>query len=653
MNLDYKIEKFLVDLGSIGSTIGMIRGAAGTGKTTVLKCCAIKYSNIYYVAPTGRASMVLSKSVQQECSTIHHLIYTYDEAASYKSQTQEIFMMQPNQYPAGALFVVDEASMISNRSRKDGSLRFGSGNLLFDLLSFVDFSRGQKLLFSGDPAQLPPVDEVRSSALDPAFFKEEYGMECLVLELNKVYRQDANSYLLEQVVPLRENILNEFPISLELKDKEGEVENIDFHEVVSQYLTHYQQNLSEVVVLAYSNRKVFDYNQQIVTSMGYDYKNLFVGLKLVQMQNMVLDGVAIYNGDSLLVRNVLSSSISLSGFYNDDQNRRHPVGPFHFQKVKVETEQNKNLIGWVWLDYYRIDKPCLDPQVMKHVASVLEQNRDHPEAIDIKRVLKVKMGYAITCHKAQGGEWKNVFVDFEGISLLNSMGARWCYTALTRTRKYVGVVDLPTVTKRSRLNIAPITRIKGAGIKKNGFLDLSTCSNNMEDAFRRLITASVMCPNLEIEYKQYCNRVVFEEDGKCATFDFIYNGMLHFRKPVIVKHTDVDFANLILTQLLSLEKGESQECDIESEIVLLDLWQQEMIRWIQTLLSAFEQSIGEIELKESGYYINLYLCKDSKGIERSLKLYFNGKNQFTQIVPSSTLGNTDTMLVNLLKTIKS
>ncbi len=424
----------------------IIDGYAGSGKTALMRAfCQVAGQmemNIELMAPTGRAAKVLSSFTGLPAHTIHKRIYRQDIVLDFNSG----FSLNYNR-SLGAVFIVDEASMISNSMT--GDTEFGSGRLLEDLLDFV-FSRPHcKLILMGDSAQLPPVGSDLGPALSAAFL-EGMGLDVQRCLLTDVVRQQKESSILKNSLILRnlifsdENIVGYPHLNL---DGEVDVERIsgaDLIETISGCYDKY--GVENTMVVTRSNKRASQYNLGIRNSILFKEEAIVRGDLLMVMKNNYFwlreekNGDFIANGD-------IAEIVRING-YNELYGHR-------FADVSVEFIDNNNreVDLKILIDTIASDAPKLTfAEEEQFYNTVMEDYQDltsvrkRVEAIrgnEYYNALQVKFAYALTCHKAQGGQWDAVFIDLGYVTeeMMDANFYKWLYTAITRASKKLYLVN--------------------------------------------------------------------------------------------------------------------------------------------------------------------------------------------------------------------
>lgn len=441
-----KLADFLLYAES--DSLLLLKGYAGTGKSSLVGALVRTLTELgqkcVLMAPTGRAAKVFSGYAGQKAFTIHKKIYRQKRF----SNEPVGFLPADNLYKH-TLFLVDEASMISN----DGwdATRFGSGRLLEDLIHYVYSGEDCHLILLGDEAQLPPVREILSPAMDPNLL-ESYGLQVESLCLTQVVRQAEDSGILFNATRLREALRNAcveiFPkLRLEGFKDFTQISGADLIEEISS--AYYRDGEEETMVICRSNKRATIYNNGIRNRILYREEELSSGDRLMVAKNnyywtanqQEMDFIA--NGEIVEVVRV-RRTIELYGFRFADVLVR-------FQDYDLELELK------ILLDTLQTDTPAL-PQALNDqlFAAVWEDYADIPtKAERMKKmkvdpyynVLQVKYAYAVTCHKAQGGQWMNVFLDLGYITeeMLGEDFYRWLYTAFTRATQHLYLINLPEV----------------------------------------------------------------------------------------------------------------------------------------------------------------------------------------------------------------
>lgn len=424
----------------------LLKGYAGTGKSSLIGSLVKTMSQFnqkaVLLAPTGRAAKVFSAYAGQPAFTVHKKIYRMDKF----TEGPGIFSLAENKHKH-TLFLVDEASMISNDNREFSI--FGSGRLLDDLMEYVYSGEGNRLLLIGDTAQLPPVQQEFSPALDEKTI-ESFFFEVVTCTLTEIVRQSEKSGVLVNATMLRNALKNgdtaDFPKFN--VDTFNDVKRITGTELIDEISSAYNRDgMEETIVISRSNKRVNAYNMGIRNTVLYREEELSPGDLLMITKNNYhwasdienIDFLA--NGEFVEVVRVRREE-TMYGFrfcnvllrhkdYGVEFEAKINLDSLHTEVPGLTREQNEQLFAAVMEDYADISRKSARYKKVK----------ENPYF----NALLVKYGYAVTCHKAQGGEWKNVFLDL-GYVNRSHMGDnfyRWLYTSITRSSQMLYLVNLP------------------------------------------------------------------------------------------------------------------------------------------------------------------------------------------------------------------
>lgn len=419
----------------------LLKGYAGTGKTSLVGAFVNALEQMgqkcVLMAPTGRAAKVFHNYSGQKTFSIHKKIYRQ------KSATEFQFNLSENLHK-NTFFVVDEASMISNRPG-DG-LNFGSGYLLNDLIHYVYSGENCSLILLGDTAQLPPVMQMMSPALDRQVL-EGFGLEVEEFELTEVVRQEEASGILANATQLRhlqkQNLAVYQPkVDYSFPDVK-KVTSVDLIEEI--YNAYRESGIEDCIIITRSNKRAVLYNRGIRNQVLQKEDEFSNGDLLMITKNNYfwsksyaeLDFIA--NGDIVeIVR--IHKHYELYGFrfadvtlrfldYDLEVEARILIDSLYTGSAAETETLNKKLYAAVAEDYADV------PNKRNRV----KQMMDNP----FLNALQIKFAYAVTCHKAQGGQWKKVFVDAGHVADEQKTVEylRWLYTAFTRAQEKLYIVN--------------------------------------------------------------------------------------------------------------------------------------------------------------------------------------------------------------------
>lgn len=455
-------------------TAFLLSGYAGTGKTSLVAALVKTMHElkqpVVLMAPTGRAAKVFSLYAETPAYTIHRRIYRQ------KSMDVESFQVNVNLHKH-TLFIVDEASMIANEGLTGGM--FGTGRLLDDLIHYVYSGEGCRLLLVGDTAQLPPVGEEMSPAMIPDFI-EGYGLHVHKAELTEVVRQVEDSGILWNATHLRQLIQNEeifeFP-QLRIANF-PDIQVIPGNELIEALeQAYYEAGIDETIVVTRSNKRanvfnmgirarILDYEEELCSSdriiiaknnyfwtpqppKGGDKTGERNNTPSTQQKFLPLQGDGGSGSDSFIANGDMATIRRL-------RNHRELYG-FHFADASITLldHDDQEVDVTLLLDTLQSEAPALTKEQQDALFTAVWE--DYPELTNkrdrMKRLkedpyfnaLQVKYAYAVTCHKAQGGQWQRVFIDQGYITgdMLSPDYFRWLYTALTRATEKVYLINWP------------------------------------------------------------------------------------------------------------------------------------------------------------------------------------------------------------------
>ncbi len=436
-------ERFMTD--SDERCVMILRGSAGTGKTSLASVIVRTLLDLQYkislLAPTGRAAKVFSLNSGQPAATIHRSIYRERTFAGLDGK----FNLNANLY-RNRLFMIDEASMISLTSVNS---TFGSGCLLDDLIQFVYNKRNCRMLLIGDKAQLPPVGEAESPALR-ADVLAAYGLKVYECDLNEVLRQSQDSGILYNATIIRQMITHDQATALPKIRFKGfaDISIVPGDELIESLSTSYAEvGIDETMVITRSNKRANIFNQGIRNMVLGREEELTTGDMLMVVKNKYKEKQAeglsfIANGDRAIVRSVRNVrelygfrfadvTLSFPDYDNTEEDMIVILDTLTTEAPALTHEQNEQLFQQVLADY--ADVPLKSDRMKK----IRED--------DYYNALQVKFGYAITCHKAQGGQWAHIYLDqgYMTDEMLTPDYIHWLYTAFTRATEHLYLVNWP------------------------------------------------------------------------------------------------------------------------------------------------------------------------------------------------------------------
>ena len=416
----------------------ILRGFAGTGKTSILAHIVKtlqKDNKVVLLAPTGRAARVLSSYCGVPAFTVHKRIYWLAEGDGGEMN----FVLQKNKFK-DTLFIVDEASMLSSGS-------IGERDVLEDLMRFVYRSPGCKIIMAGDNAQLPPVDMNYSPALDAEFMADRFRISVKEFELNTVVRQSQESGILSNATQLRKSLQNE-SLSVQFETNNFDfyaINGLELQESLEECFSEYGKE--EVLIVTRSNKRANQFNSEVRNRILFREENIEAGDILMSVKNNYHwlskeenkdDFIA--NGESFEILKVLA---------------KEKVHGYDFADVNIRFIDDRipDIDVKIWLDSITIDGASMPHADLRNLFfKVYDEYIELGEGKKAKQLtmndpfnnaIQSKFSYAVTCHKAQGGQWSAIFIDHGYLTdeKVDENLLRWFYTAITRATQRVYLVN--------------------------------------------------------------------------------------------------------------------------------------------------------------------------------------------------------------------
>ena len=478
----------LIDFISSRANVFILRGYAGTGKTTLLKSLLEHLKDTHeqrpymLFAPTGRAAKVLQDKTGMG-ATIHKGIYAkanehinYAEDANFdlsvdpeNQDTKLIFKLVTRLKNSKPIVIVDEASMISAKTNKEDRFQFGSDNLMEDLIEFSGLDNGGQIIFIGDDAQLPPVTDSFSAALSKEFFNGK-GFSVRTAKLTHVMRQGPGSIILENAMTIRDNIFkdrkNRFGATMKRADEE-------FSDITPDVATiKCAKEWHKTVIVTYSNAAAAEFNSAVRKIRFPDHAEPVPGDRLLVVRNAydvhtndIADGINMFNGEFCDLLEVCKEETRVAFVgANRVELRFRDAKIRHESGIILSIKIISNLLDSPSPNISELESKALFSEfVSRHQHLRRKECRDQFLAALHRdpyfNAIQVKYGYAITCHKAQGGEWDNVIVDFTGRSGLDTESLRWAYTAITRATHHLMIANYLCASPLSKLEFQEINTI--------------------------------------------------------------------------------------------------------------------------------------------------------------------------------------------------
>lgn len=666
-----KITEFL----NSDAQIFILKGYAGSGKTTLLKGL-VRYlqeekKQCQVMAPTGRAAKILRKKVGQG-ETIHKSIYKFDRLENDKNTYEYIYQIRLEEDSERHIYIVDEASMISNKESKQEFFRFGTDILLQDLLTFSRVKQSpNKIIFVGDPAQLPPVTDNTSYALEATFFETE-ELKVMQAEMTQVVRQTDN-LILKNATKIRNLIEQEKKSELAF-DYDDAFIKIESKEIADLYTNLFPMpKLGQGVVITFSNAQCLHYNQNIRSKIFPNSPELVAGDILLINQNCRAQGIDLFNGDMVQVVEVSNNLITHPKIPVPDNGKKHYID-LHFRKVRVRLEQSDieldcyiidSLLNSTARDLTPIEKKALyiDFAIRfrdKFKGEYKENSEEFKEALKndlFFNALRVKYGYAITCHKSQGGEWDTTFVDYYGRTGLNNDALRWSYTATTRAVNKCYAANAPYTTRFSNFQVSAIgavSKMPNETFSLKNVL-LSPFHTEQQHLAKNLKYWEIVANLEDTPYKvervetkgDYQERYTISNGEQTDTFDVFHTGAGVFKDFKPLHGNATAWQAEVLTLLNKPNTDILFEIDYSPSTSLF----QKLYGLMQSACEDAKVTITNIEERPDDYNV-LYCLKTDNGKGAYIQFYFNNKEQLTRAMPKSMNGANDQKLQLLIQKLK-
>lgn len=657
----------------------MLKGAAGTGKTTLvsefLKILDAEKRGYRLMAPTGRAAYIIGNKTGKPASTIHRGIYGLSKLKSTSQNKEDEddgglhlrFCLKTNDDSLNTVYIVDEASMISDAFSENEAFSFGSGCLLSDLF---DFARGRKIVFVGDYAQLPPVGMNFSPALDKEYIESKFSCKVADTMLREVVRQSNNCTMLLNATRIRDSIESKSFIEFKLEDGDDSIsENVDL--LLPYYKLYPNKPGVRSAIIAYSNRQALDYNLLIRQHYyGSDAPRLKSGDLLMICRNNYAFEFELFNGNVVQVEACQPDNelIQRQVRVKLGKDRIESVNlKFRKTTIRFGVGGNPVSLNVMILDNF-LDNPSASVGGLLARALIVDFNNRLPEKIksrqsEIRRLLRsktkltteqqelcdtylqllnqdpyynsvvCKYGYAMTCHKAQGGEWDNVFVDmcrFGGTA--NEDYFRWAYTALTRASKKIWHFHSPEFNYISNIiveEIKPSSKIKVSNYAFN--------SNFCDARFKRIKNRALELGISVSEDKShpYQHLITFtDKKTNTVKFQLWYNSKGYSGKDVLVYSSSEELSSLCMPLINASYAPESVPFSSPQRP-----FAEKLVTFIRSQLE--EIGIQLLNITQESYQDVFHLKTD--GIAQ-IGLTYTAKGNYTYMRLISSLGPLDTKL---------
>lgn len=449
----------------------VLKGYAGTGKTFliggIVKYLTACHKNTVLMAPTGRAAHVMKERHRIPASTIHRQIYALDRLKEFREIDEDgavtfkfYFDLRNNDTQHDTVFIIDEASMLSDVYTEAEFMRFGSGRLLRDLLEYINFDGNdyrKKVIFVGDNAQLPPVDMNFSPALNEAYLEKYVHSRVPSAELTHVVRQKEGDTILRNATALRDMLAAKNFASFDFKSDGVSVTEAQPDQFIPHYLNKIDHSgTASTVIVGYTNALVKDYNTAVRAHLFPNGRLLEPNDRVMVVRNSYRYEIDLFNGQTGTVTSVGDTAetrfVCLNVGLDESGRRKNIQVALTFRDATIRFENldgTQHDIGCKYIeDLLSSPHRELSSEQSKALYVDFKQRNPnlHPNNPDFRETLiadpyfnalQLKYAYAVTCQKAQGGEWPTVYVDFQYQNKLDPMAIRWSYTALTRAAQKV------------------------------------------------------------------------------------------------------------------------------------------------------------------------------------------------------------------------
>jgi hypothetical protein len=684
LNAIQKLDEFLLN----DTSIFILKGYAGTGKTTLISSLIKEVSQLgkefSVMAPTGRAAKILRDKTGHGY-TIHKSIYNFHslELINHESEDEAEhnfhyhFPINKIDSTIQQILIVDESSMISNVESKNELFTFGTNYLLNDLLTYSSINTTKnKLIFIGDSAQLPPVNDNKSLALDFNYFIG-LGLSVQVAELKEIKRQSDN-LILKNATSIRNLIETEHRSTLTFDYDTESFIKTNTEDVVQNFTSLFPKpEIGDGIIIAYSNQQCYQYNQSIRKLLFPNQRDVISGdLLLLNNNNYHTYGLELFNGDILKVIDVDNNTTvqSASVWCSDNGDKIRKEIKIEFRKITIRITNHPEDIECLIIDshLHSIDRELSFNEMRALYINFImrfndeQKNRKERNLQTFKvgseefkealkndpffNALRVKFGYAITCHKSQGGEWKKVFVDYFGRVSLKTIPLKWCYTATTRGIESLYAINAPNFGSFTKLKFAPVGRI---GTLPNDSLYLenvpiSPFHNENQHKAKSLKYWEVLeqIENssfriIDIESRDFLERYTIEYEKFVFKIEASHKGSGHFVNKFKVSPSQ-GIENQIVEEIEDIFNSINYS-SLNPNYNSSKLFLERLYSEIQFLCE--DLGIKITNVVEAKNYVNYYFITDS--LCSYIQFYFNDKDVLTTAMPKTFDCDSDNKL-NLL-----
>jgi len=642
----------------------LLKGSAGSGKTTLLKTVIdiLKQNGNSFrlMAPTGRASFILKERTGNDAYTIHKSIYNFSklEEKDEDGRFQFHYKINENTKSLRTIYFVDEASMVSDVYSENEFFKLGSGYLMKDFFEYCDpVRKHNKIVFIGDYAQLPPVDMNFSPALSEKYISERYGLSVVSCMMTQVVRHAADSGIYANAAKIRQSIeverYNEFGIN----DKVGEVSKVEMFGLVQEYCRQVK-NLPDknAIIITHSNKQSLMYNQMVRKFIFNNHEHLNVGDLLLITRNNYSYSVDIFNGTIVRLLAMGEPEHREIRFYGKNGIKEKVNIIFRDVLIEIPSLQGIETIKCKILDQFvTAENAQLDAKTqqalyvdfkmrmeLKGIKPGTDLFKEEIRKDPYFNALQCKYGYAVTCHKSQGGEWEKVLVDLDVfIGKQTNTFFRWVYTAVTRSKHQLWHTNTPEFSAISRYIVKPIQKINTGEVnfyypKELSFLDW------------RWGNIKRLCSENEIEVTEnrafsYQHIFTFARNQETCSLQLWYNNNFYSKDAVVMYSSNDEIRELCL----HLTEASLMSDEIPFQIIGGFDFKQKMHDFFKSVCNEADVSITNIVQRQ---WSDRYYLK-AKAQTAYIEFFYNDKHIYTFAQPKSTDGEEDEILKKIIQKI--
>ena len=667
----------------------LLKGYAGTGKTFMVKGLTDYFKAInqkyYLAAPTGRAAKIISQRTGQKAYTLHKTIYSRDQLCEYKVKDEDgtetykfYYELKNRSDEESTLYIVDESSMVSNVYSEGEFFRFGSGCLLNDFINYVNPDHNdhrKKIIFIGDNAQLPPVNMNFSPALNTQYLKDTYDLDAVSFELTEVVRQKKNSGIDHNATLLRQSLLSGTYNQLDIGTDFEEVDTITFDDLLGRYLEACKNQINDqTILIAYSNAAIKDYNDFIRAHFFPGQLTLVPGDKIILNNNSYnYKKMELLNGEFGIVKEVSGNNelrkIILKNKHSDGTTKEREV-ILSFRDVVLTFTNTENIkcdIACKIIEnlLYSKQRDLSSDEFKAIYIDFKIRNNNKPGSLEFREklrsdpyfnALRIKFGYAVTCHKAQGGEWNDVFLDCKtSMFYFNESYFRWLYTGITRAKSNLYLLNTPHFKPDSQIQPPKITNLTFS--KEVIILSEQTLEEQIPFEMTNVnpfVQSVFYAVNELIRYEPikidairhtgFLEHYTFSRGDEHATFHLHYNNRNKITK--ITRASEPKPLALLLEPILNLlsnitivTKTEFGNNTTKQNFEFSEPFLEDFFLNISNKAAKIGLSVLSIDHKP---YHEIYVFQ-KEGHELTIKFWYSGKKIFgkTEVVATQTTGLED------------